>query len=89
MTCSTFSYNKETLHDTVVFQCTIVHRIVRVLRDYLTYGVLTFSQKGDVFLQTFSCVKKIPAAMVERVLRRTISFHCVGMDVSSIRFVYI
>ena len=34
--CSTFSYNYEMLHDTVVFQFTIVNRIVKVSRDYLT-----------------------------------------------------
>lgn len=39
-------------------------------------------------MQTFSCVRKIPAAMVERVLRGTISFHCVGMDISSDHFIY-
>lgn len=33
--CSTFSYN-EMLHDTVVFQFTIVNRIIKVSRDYLT-----------------------------------------------------
>ena len=39
-------------------------------------------------MQTFSCVKTIPAAMVERALRGTISFHYVGMDISRDHFIY-
>ena len=39
-------------------------------------------------MQTFSCAKTIPAAMVEGALRGTISFHCVGMDISSDHFIY-